>query len=82
MLPTTKNDPLAGRFNGVIQTDEGPVTVKNGFAVIDGELYMISDDGVVVTDKTGKIVSVVVNGKARELTPEIINQLKAMGYVK
>ena len=75
-------DPLSGRFSGVIQTDEGPVTVKNGFAVIDGELYMISDDGVVVTDKSGQIVAVVSNGKAHELTPEIINQLKANGYVK
>ncbi len=80
MLPT--RNPLQGRFNGVIQTDEGPVTVKDGFAVIDGELYMVSDDGVLVTDKNGKVVSVVINKKAMPLTPEIINQLRAAGYVK
>lgn len=80
MLPTL--DPIQGRFNGVIQTDEGPVTVKNGFAVIDGQLYMISDDGVVVTDKDGKVVAVVINKKAMPLTPEIVNQLRTAGYVK
>ena len=83
MLPTTtKNNPMAGRFNGVVQTDEGPITVRNGFAVIDGALFMISDDGVVVTNQAGEIVAVVSNGKAHKLTPEIINQLRLKGYVK
>lgn len=82
-IPTKQEgDPLAGRFNGSIKTDEGVIEVKGGFGVIDGELYMISDDGVVVTDKNGNIVAVVVNGKASKLTPEIINQLRRKGYIQ
>jgi len=82
MLPTTRDNPLSGRFNGVVQSDDGPITVKNGFAIIDGELFMVSDDGVVVTDKDGKIIGVISNGRVKQLTPEIVNQLRSKGYVK
>ena len=74
--------PRTNRFNGVIQTDEGPVTVKEGFAVIDKELFLVSDDGVIVTNKDGGIVAVVSNGKAMPITPEIIEQLRSKGYIK
>ena len=81
MLPVKPKSP-SGRFNGTVQTDEGPVEVREGFAVIDGSLFMVSDDGVIVTDQKGNIVAVVSNGKAHELTPEIINQLRSRGYIK
>lgn len=77
MLPTSSK-----RFSGTVQTDEGPITVKEGFAVIDGKLFMVSDDGVVVTDEKGHVVAVISNGKAYPLTPEIVNQLRSRGYVK
>jgi len=82
MLPTTRDNPLSGRFNGVVQSDDGPITVKDGFAIIDGALFMVSDDGVVVTDKSGKVVAVISNGRVKELTPEIINQLRSKGYIQ
>lgn len=82
MTPQDREAELAKRFNGVIQTDEGPVTVHGGFAIIDKEVYMVSDDGVVVTDKEGIIVAVISGGRAHELTPEIINQLRSKGYIK
>lgn len=83
MLPTTtKNNPMAGRFNGVVQSDEGPITIKNGFAIIDKELYMVSDDGTIVTNKDGNIIAVISNGRVKPITPEIVNQLRARGYVK
>ena len=81
MLPVKPKSP-SGRFNGTVQTDEGPVEVREGFAVIDGALFMISDDGVLITDQNGNVVAIVSNGKARELTPEIINQLRSRGYIK
>lgn len=82
MLPTTKNSPLAGRFNGTVQSDDGPIVVKNGFAVVDGQLFMVSDDGIVITDKSGNIIGVISNGRVKKLTPEIVNQLRSKGYVK
>ena len=74
--------PRTNRFNGVIQTDEGPITVKEGFAIIDKQVFMVSDDGVIVTDKDSQIVAVILNGKAMPLTPEIIKQLRSKGYIK
>jgi len=74
--------PRTNRFNGVIQTDEGPVTVKEGFAIIDNQVFMVSDDGVIVTDKDSQIVAVILKGKAMPLTPEIIKQLRSKGYIK
>lgn len=82
-MPTLPDKhPLAGRFHGTVQSDDGPIVVKNGFAVVDGQLFMVSDDGVVITDKDGKIIGAIVNGRVKQLTPEIINQLKRRGYIK
>ena len=76
------NNPLEGRFNGTVQSDDGPIEVKNGFAVVDGQLFMVSDDGVVITDKDRRIVGVIVKNHVKELTPELINQLRKKGYIK
>ena len=76
------NNPLKGRFNGTVQSDDGPIEVQNGFAVVDGQLFMVSDDGVVITDKEGRIVGVIVKNYVKELTPELINQLRKKGYIK
>ncbi len=69
------------RFNGTVQTDEGPVKVVEGYAVIGDDFFLVSNDGKVVTDKEGGIVSVIENGKAQKVTPEIINQLRRKGYI-
>jgi hypothetical protein len=70
------------RFNGTVKTDEGSVKVVEGYAVIGDDFFLVSDDGKVVTDKEGGIVSVIENGKAQKLTPEIINQLRRKGYIQ
>jgi len=75
-------DPLAGRFSGTVESDDGPIVVKNGFAVVDGKLFMVSDDGFVITDQDGNIIGIIRNGRVKELTPEIVNQLRKRGYVK
>jgi len=72
----------SGRFNGTVKTDEGPVTVLEGYAVIGDDFFLVSDDGKIVTDKTGGIVAVIENGNAQDVTPEIINQLRRRGYIQ
>ena len=69
-------------FNGIIKTDEGDVKVVNGVGKIGGETYHISDDGLLVVDLKQHVVAVVINGKATQLTPELIEQLKSAGLVK
>jgi hypothetical protein len=71
----------SGRFNGTVKTDEGSVKVVEGYAVIGDDFFLVSNDGKVVTDKEGGIVSVIENGKAQPITPEIINQLRRKGYI-
>jgi hypothetical protein len=68
----------SGRFNGTVKTDEGSVKVVEG---VGDDFFLVSDDGKVVTDKEGGIVSVIENGKAQKVTPEIINQLRRKGYI-
>lgn len=77
-----KENPLHGRFYGTIQSDDGPIVVKGGFAVVDGQLFMVSDDGVVITDQNNQIVGVIVKNRVKQLTPELINQLRKKGYIK
>jgi hypothetical protein len=81
-METRGKDPLAGRFSGTVESDDGPIVVKNGFAVVDGELFMVSDDGVVITNKDGGIIGIISNGRVKQLTPEIVDQLRRRGYVK
>jgi hypothetical protein len=76
-------DPgLAGRFNGVVQSDEGPIEVKNGIAVVGRMAYFVSDDGSLVGDKDGQLVAVILDGKVIEPTQEIIDQLRAEGKIE
>lgn len=77
-----KAEQQSGRFNGVIQTEDGPIEVKNGYAFVDREMILVSDDGVVATDRAGNIIAAIRNGRAVPLTPEIVNQLRQKGYIK
>ena len=71
----------AGRFNGTLQSDDGPIQVTNGVAVIENTAYFVSDDGTLAADKDGNLVAVIIDGKVVEPTPEIIDQLKQEGKV-
>lgn len=77
-------DPHVGqRFNGVVQSDIGPIQVKNGIAKVEGEVYFVSDDGKLVVDpKTHGLVAIIQNGKVIEPTPEIIDQLTQQGIIQ
>ena len=75
-------NPLSGRFNGTLQSDEGPIQVRKGFAIVDKELFLVSDDGTLVTNKDGGVVAIVSKGRLKPITPEIVNQLRSRGIVK
>lgn len=82
MKPKRKDNPMSGRFNGTVQSDDGPIVVKNGFAAVDGQMFMVSDNGVVVTDEKGHVVGAIIKNRVKELTPELINQLRSRGFIK
>lgn len=77
-------DPNVGqRFNGVVQSDAGPIEIKNGIANVEGEVYFVSDDGKLVVDsKTQGLVAIIQNGKVIEPTAEIIDQLTQQGIIE
>jgi hypothetical protein len=74
--------PAGTRFNGVVQSDEGQIVVRNGIAQVGGDVYFVSDDGMLVGDKNGGLVAVIIDGKVIEPTKEIIDQLRQMGKVE
>ena len=82
VAPSPEGDSIAsGRFNGVLQSDNGPIKVTNGVAVIENMAYFVSDDGTLAADKDGNLVAVIIDGKVVEPTPEIIDQLKQEGKI-
>ena len=50
--------------------------------MVDGQLFMVSDNGIVVTDDKGRVVAAIVKNRVKELTPELINQLRSRGFIK
>ena len=76
-------DPGAhNRWNGTVESDQGPITVKNGIAQVGNDVYFVSDDGLLVGDKDGGLVAVIINGKVTEPTEEILDQLRQAGKVE
>lgn len=69
-------------FSGIVQSDEGPIKVVNGKANVGGQEYIVSDDGRLVVDLKGNLVSIIVNGKAMPVTPEIADQLRQEGVIQ
>jgi len=70
------------RFNGTVDSDDGPIKVKQGIATVDGQMFFVSDDGQYVADNQGNLVAIIQNGKVMEVTPEIMDQLTQQGILK
>jgi hypothetical protein len=68
-----------GHFNGVVKFQGQPVEVKNGQAVIQGDTFTVSDDGMLVVDSDRRFVGLIQDGQFIQATPEIIDQLKQAG---
>jgi len=83
MMSEPPIDPQqAQRFNGTVQSDQGPIEVKNGQATVDGQLFFVSDDGKYVANQKGGLVAIIQDGKVMQATPEIVDQLRQQGIVK
>ena len=52
-----------GQFNGTIDVQGQPVEVKSGIAEVEGQRYMVSDDGKVILDARGQLVGHIENGQ-------------------
>lgn len=78
------NDPNTshGKFNGVVETESGPVEVRAGVAQVDGEPYMVSDTGALVVNTKGQLVGHIENGKFVVVTPEYHQQMTEAGYLQ
>ena len=72
---------IEGRFNGNVTYKGETVKVRGGFATYGDEIFMISNDGRLVVNKDGHIAGVIQEGEVKELTPEILDQLKQEGLV-
>ena len=75
-----------GAYNGVINVKGRQLKVTNG--VVEGSVdepgkkILVSADGQIVMDNTGKVLGTIVNGALQPPTPQMVQKLKAMGIVK
>ena len=78
------NDPNVahGKFNGVVETESGPVEVRAGVAQVDGEPYMVSDTGALVVNAKGQLVGHIESGKFLLVDDAYLNKMRASGYVQ
>jgi hypothetical protein len=71
-----------GQFNGTIDVQGQPVEVKAGVAEVEGQPYMVSDDGAMVVSSQGQLVGHVENGKFVVITPEYHDQMMKVGFIQ
>ena len=78
------NDPNTshGKFNGVVETESGPVEVRAGVAQVEGQPYFVSDNGAMVVDHQGRLLGHVTEGTFEVVTPEYMNKMAEAGYIK
>ena len=68
-----------GHFNGTVTYQDKSFEVKNSVAIVDGEKYIVSDDGRLVVNTKMELVAIIQNGELQPATPEIIDQLRQQG---
>lgn len=77
------NDPNTshGKFNGVVETESGPVEVRAGVAQVEGQPYFVSDNGALVVNAKGQLAGHIENGKFVEVNETYLKQMQDAGYV-
>lgn len=69
-------------YNGVVEVAGQQVPVKHGVAQFQGDFYFVSDDGMIVSDQTRKIVGSIDGGQFKPLTQDHLQRLRDMGYIE
>jgi len=83
VAPKGDNPSLShGNFNQVVMVDDKPVQVQAGVAQVDGKKFMVSDDGVIVTDDKGNLVGHVEGQQFVPADQEYLKLMQAKGYVQ
>ena len=71
-----------GQFNGTVMVDGNPVEVKAGVATVDGQPFMVSDDGQLVVDHKGNLVGHVEGDTFVPVDAAYLKLMQDKGYVR
>ena len=71
-----------GQFNGTVTVQGKPVEVKAGVAQVEGQPYMVSDDGKLVVDSKGRLMGHIEQGQFIEADETYLKQMQDAGYVR
>jgi len=82
--PAQSADPSLshGKFSGTVMVEGQPVEVKAGVAQVEGQPYMVSDDGKLVVDVKGRLVGHIEQGQFVPADEAYLKQMQDAGYVR
>lgn len=71
-----------GQFNGTVMLDGKPIEVKDGVAQLEGQSYIVSDDGKMVLDSKGRLVGHIEQDQFVPADEEYLKQMQDAGFVQ
>ena len=71
-----------GHYNALVMVEGQPVEVKAGIAQVEGQPYMVSDDGKLVVDVKGRLVGHIEQGQFVPADEAYLKQMQDAGYVR
>lgn len=71
-----------GQFNATVMVEGKPVEVKAGVAQVEGQPYMVSDDGKLVVDTKGRLVGHIEQDQFVPADEAYLKQMQDAGYVR
>jgi len=82
--PAQSADPSLshGKFSGTVMVDGKPVQVQGGVAKVDGQPFMVSDNGAIVVDAKGNLVGHVEGDQFVPVDEQYLKMMQEKGYVQ
>ena len=71
-----------GKFSGTVMVDGKPVQVQGGVAKVDGQPFMVSDNGAIVVDAKGNLVGHVEGDQFVPVDEQYLKMMQEKGYVQ
>jgi hypothetical protein len=71
-----------GKFNATVMVDGKPVQVQGGVAKVDGQPFMVSDNGAIVADAKGNLVGHVEGDQFVPVDEQYLKLMQEKGYVQ